>query len=210
VALIDVGGGTTSLVIFERGAIRHIAVLPTGGEHVSNDIAVGLRTPVPEADRIKMRHGCAVPAMIDREDVIEVPGVGHRKPRVLSRHLLCEIIQPRAEEIFFMVAEELMRSGFDRAMHAGVVLTGGGSMLEGMPEIAEEALDVPVRRGAPLRLAGLTDTIATAQYGTAVGLALYGVRERQAAPPPSQSPFPFPFPFTRMRDLFKGWFSELF
>jgi cell division protein FtsA len=202
VALIDVGGGTTSLVIFERGAIRHIAVLPTGGEHVSND----------EADRIKMRHGCAVPAMIDREDVIEVPGVGHRKPRVLSRHLLCEIIQPRAEEIFFMVAEELMRSGFDRAMHAGVVLTGGGSMLEGMPEIAEEALDGPVRRGAPQRLAGLTDTIATAQYGTAVGLTLYGVRERQATPPPSQNPFPFPFPFpfTRMRDLFKGWFSELF
>ena len=212
VALIDVGGGTTSLVIFERGAIRHIAVLPTGGEHVSNDIAVGLRTPVPEADRIKIRHGCAVPSMIDPEDVIEVPGVGHRKPRVLSRHLLCEIIQPRAEEIFFMVAEELMRSGFDRAMHAGVVLTGGGSMLEGMAEVAEEALDVPVRRGAPQRLPGLTDTIATAQYGTAVGLTLYGARERQGAPPPSQHSFPFPFPlrFTRLGDLFKGWFSEFF
>ena len=103
-----------------------------------------------------------------------------------------------------------MRSGFDRAMHTGVVLTGGGSMLEGMPEIAEEALDVPVRRGAPHRLAGLTDSTATAQYGTAVGLALYGVRERQSAPQPSSHPFSFPLPLTRMREFFKGWLSELF
>ncbi len=205
VALIDVGGGTTSMVIFERGAIRHIAVLPTGGEHVSNDIAVGLRTPVAEAARIKVRYGCAIANMIDPEDTIEVPGVGGRMPRVLSRGLLGEIIQPRVEEIFFMVAEELMRSGFDRAMHAGVVLTGGGSMLEGMIEVAEEALDVPVRRGTPQQMNGMTETIASMQHGTAVGLALYGIRLRQSAPQRTTRAFP-----TDVGIVVREWLRALF
>jgi len=206
VALIDVGGGTTSLVIYERGAIRHIAVLPTGGEHVTSDIAVGLRTPVPEAERIKKRYGCALAALVDHEDTIEVPSVGGRKSRVLSRQILCEIIQPRAEEIFALVAEELARSGFERALHAGAVLTGGGSMLEGITEIAEDALDVPVRRGAPGELGGLAETIGTPLYSTAVGLALYGVRQRRAVP----QRVPHPFLLSRVGDMFKGWLNELF
>jgi cell division protein FtsA len=206
VVLIDVGGGTTSLLIFERGAIRHVAVLPTGGDHVTSDIAVGLRTPMHEAERIKKRHGCALSSLVDHEDTIEVPSVGGRKPRVLSRQILCEIIQPRAEEIFSLVAEELVRSGFERAIHAGAVLTGGGSMLEGIAEIAEDALDVPVRRGAPADLGGLADTVGSPIYSTAVGLALYGARQRLSVP----QRLPHPFFLNRMGDMFRGWLSELF
>ncbi len=206
VALIDIGAGTTDLVIFERGAIRHIAALPTGGEHVTNDIAVGLRTPIPEAERIKKKHGCALAGLVGEEDTVEVPTVGGRKPRVLSRTLLCEIIQPRVEEIFALIAEEFARSAFDRSLHAGVVLTGGGSMLEGLQEVAERTLNVPVRRGAPAGLGGLAEAAATPQHSTAVGLALYGARRRAEAPVRP----PHPFVLARMGDMVKGWLSELF
>jgi cell division protein FtsA len=205
-ALLDIGGGTTSMVIYERGALRHIAVLPTGGEHVTNDIAVGLRTPVPEAERIKRRYGCALASLVDHEETLEVPSVGGRKARVLSRQILCEIIQPRVEEICGMVAEELGRSGFERALHAGVVLTGGGAMLEGLTEIAEDALDCPVRRGSPADLGGLADSVVTPQFSTAVGLALHGCKERRAP----QERDTNPFFFTRMTDRVRDWFQELF
>jgi len=206
VALIDIGAGTTDLVIFERGAIRHIAALPTGGEHVTNDIAVGLRTPIPEAERIKKKHGCALASLVGEEDTVEVPTVGGRKPRVLSRSLLCEIIQPRVEEIFALIAEEFVRSAFDRSMHAGIVLTGGGSMLEGIQEVAERTLNMPVRRGAPVGLGGLAEAVATPQHSTVVGLAMYGARRRLEAP----VKMPHPFVLSRMGDMVKGWLSELF
>jgi cell division protein FtsA len=205
-ALIDIGAGTTNLVVFDRGAIRHIAVLPTGGEHVTNDIAVGLRTPIPEAERIKKKFGCALSSLVNEEDTLEVPSVGGRKSRVLSRQILCEIIQPRVEEIFALIAEELTRSAFDRSLHAGVILTGGGSMLEGIQEIAEDALDLTVRRGAPSGLGGLTESVGTPEYATATGLALYGLRQRREAPPRA----PHPWPFLRVGDRVKGWLSELF
>ena len=206
VALIDIGAGTSDLVIFERGAIRHIAALPTGGEHVTNDIAVGLRTPIPEAERLKKKHGCALASLVGEEDTIEVPIVGGRKPRVLSRTLLCEIIQPRMEEIFGLIAEEFVRSAFDRSIHAGVVLTGGGSMLEGIQEMAERCLDVPVRRGLPSGLGGLSETVATPQHSTVVGLTLYGARRRQDQPQKAAHPFVW----ARMGDMVRGWLSELF
>ena len=206
VALIDIGAGTSDLVIFERGAIRHIAALPTGGEHVTNDIAVGLRTPIPEAERLKKNRGCALASLVGDEDTIEVPIVGGRKPRVLSRTLLCEIIQPRVEEIFALIAEEFARSNFDRSIHAGVVLTGGGSMLEGIQEMAERCLNVPVRRGSPSGLGGISDTVATPQHSTVVGLTLYGARRRQSVPQKMHHPFVF----SRMGDMVKGWLSELF
>jgi cell division protein FtsA len=206
VALIDIGAGTTDLVIFERGAIRHIAALPTGGEHVTNDIAVGLRTPIPEAERIKKKHGCALASLVGEEDTVEVPTVGGRKPRVLSRTLLCEIIQPRVEEIFALIAEEFARSAFDRSLHAGIVLTGGGSMLEGIQEVAERTLNMPVRRGAPVGLGGLAEAVATPQHSTVVGLAMYGARQRLKAP----MKMPHPFVLSRMGDMVKGWLSELF
>src|SRR3989442_6409244 len=173
IALIDIGAGTSDRVIFERGAIRHIAALPTGGEHVTNDIAVGLRTPIPEAERIKKKQGCALASLVGDEDTIEVPIVGGRKPRVLSRTLLCEIIQPRVEEIFALIAEEFVRSAFDRTIHAGVVLTMGGSMLEGIQEMAEGCLNVPVRPGSPAGLGGLADAHGKPQHRTDVGLYLY-------------------------------------
>ncbi len=205
-ALVDIGGGTTSLVIFERGAIRHVAVLPIGGEHVTSDIAVGLRTPAVEAEKIKKRHGCALSSLVDQDETLEVPSVGGRKSRVLSRQILCEIIQPRVEEIFTLISEEFARSGFDRSIHAGVVLTGGGAMLEGIPEIAEDILDAPVRRGAPTEVGGLADAVGTPQFSTAVGLALYGAAQRQKAPSRTHHPFFF----TRMSHMVKDWFSELF
>jgi len=206
VALLDIGGGHTSMVIYERGALRHIAGLPTGGEHVTNDIAVGLRTPVPEAERIKRRYGCALASLVDHEDTLEVPSVGGRKARVLSRQILCEIIQPRVEEMFSMVAEELGRSGFERALHAGVVLTGGGAMLEGITEIAEDALDCPVRRGSPGDLGGLADSVATPQHSTALGLAVYGCRDRRTVPPRNTNPYFF----TRVTGRVRDWIQELF
>ncbi|HEX9427737.1 MAG TPA: cell division protein FtsA [Candidatus Polarisedimenticolia bacterium] len=206
VALVDIGGGTTSLVIFERGAIRHVAVLPTGGEHVTSDIAVGLRTPATEAEKIKKRHGCALASLVDQDETLEVPSVGGRKSRVLSRQILCEIIQPRIEEIFTLIAEEFVRSGFDRSIHAGVVLTGGGAMLEGLPEIAEDILDAPVRRGAPSEIGGLAESVGTPQYSTAVGLALYGLGQRQKVPART----PHPFLLSRVSDMVKVWWNELF
>jgi cell division protein FtsA len=206
IALVDIGAGTTDLVIFDRGAIRHIAVLPTGGEHVTNDIAVGLRTPIPEAERIKKKHGCALAGLVGEEDTIEVLSVGGRKSRVLSRQILCEIIQPRVEEMFSLIAEEFVHSAFDRCLHAGVVLTGGGAMLEGIQEIAEDALDVPVRLGAPSGIGGLAGTVGTPQYSTAVGLALHGARRRLTRPPRPAHPFLF----SRMSDMVRGWFREVF
>jgi cell division protein FtsA len=208
VALIDIGGGTTDLALLERGAIRHISILPTGGDHFTNDIAVGLRTPVPEAERIKKKYGCAVPGLVSEEDTIEVPSVGGRKSRVLSRQILCEIIQPRAEEIFTLINEEIVRAGFDKSINAGAVLTGGGSIMEGIPEIAEDVLDMPVRRAAPSNVAGLTDGVNSPLFSTPVGLALYGQRHRtrrvEVQPPTN------PFFFARMGGRMKIWIQELF
>src|SRR5262249_22057011 len=144
--------------------------------------------------------------LVGDEDTIEVPIVGGRKPRVLSRTLLCEIIQPRVEEIFGLIAEEFVRSAFDRSIHAGVVLTGGGSMLEGIQEMAERCLNVPVRRGLPSGLGGLSETVATPQHSTVVGLTLYGARRRRSLPQQATHPFVW----ARMGDMVKGWLSELF
>jgi cell division protein FtsA len=178
VALVDIGGGTTDLAVFERGSICHTAVLPTGGDHFTNDIAVGLRTPIPEAERIKKKFGCALSSMVEEEETLEVPTVGGRKARLMSRRVLCEIIQPRAEEVLGLVKEELERSGYLPALHAGLVLTGGGSMLEGIPEMAEQMLDLPVRCGGPRNIGGLTDVVSSPVYGTGIGLALYGLRSQ--------------------------------
>jgi cell division protein FtsA len=179
VALVDIGGGTTDLALFERGAVCHTAVLPTGGDHFTNDIAVGLRTPIPEAEKIKKRSGCALTTMVEEEETLEVPTVGGRKPRLMSRRSLCEIIQPRAEEVLTLVKEEIARSGYLPSLHAGVVLTGGGSMLEGMAELAELLLDLPVRCGSPRDVGGLNDSVSSPIYGCAIGLSLYGLRHAE-------------------------------
>lgn len=178
VALVDIGGGTTDLAIFEKGALWHTAVLQVGGEHFTNDVAVALRTPVNEAEKIKKKHGCALTSMIPEEDSIEVPSVGGRKPRIMARQVLGDVIQARAEEICQLALTEIRRAGFDRSLNSGIVLTGGGAILEGMPEIAEQIFDMPVRRGTPSGIGGLVDVVASPAYATVVGLVLCGYRNR--------------------------------
>lgn len=207
VALVDIGGGTTDLALFERGAICHTAVLPIGGDHFTNDIAVGLRTPIPEAEKIKKKSGCALSSMVEEEETLEVPTVGGRKPRLMSRRVLCEIIQPRAEEALALVKEELARSGFLPALHAGVVLSGGGSMLEGMTELAEQTLDLPVRLGAPRDVGGLAEVVNSPIYGTGIGLALYGLRKQELPERALGSP---PWSVARVRYRLREWFAGLF
>ena len=151
VCLVDIGGGTTDIAIFANGAILHTAVLALGGNHLTNDVAVGLRTPTHEAERIKKAYGCAMASMVDRGETIEVPSVGGGQPRVLSRQILAEIIEPRVEEIFMLVQHEIQKCGLEEAIASGVVITGGSTLLSGMTEMAEEVLGVPVRRGMPKR-----------------------------------------------------------
>lgn len=184
ILLVDLGGGTTDAVLFRDGAIWSSSVLALGGDHISNDIAVGLRTPTAEAEHLKKRHGCALTALVSEDETIEVPSVGGRKPRVLSRQILSEIIQPRVEEIFTLVAQELARTGLQHAPTAGVVVTGGTSLMEGIPELAERVFDLPVRRGIPEGVGGLAEVVRSPIYSTGVGLALYGTRRWGRVSPP--------------------------
>jgi cell division protein FtsA len=208
VALLDIGGGTTDLAIFEKGAIWHTAVLAVGGDHFTNDLAIGLRAPIPEAERLKKQHGCALSSMIGEDEAIEVPTVGGGKPRLLSQQVLAEILQPRATEIFTLIHDEIVRAGFDKMLNAGVVLTGGGSMLPGMTEVAEQVFDVPVRQGAPSTGEAGEGDGRNPQHSTAIGLALYGAHHR---PPRRRSSLNVPVgQLGRVGDRVRAWFSEMF
>jgi cell division protein FtsA len=177
VALLDIGGGTTDLAIFNDGAIVHTSVLPIGGNHVTNDIAVGLRTPLESAEKIKVKYGCALASLVDADETIEVPSVGGRAPRILARHLLAEITMPRVEEIFECVRKEIARAGFEDSLASGVVLTGGTTLLEGTAELAEEVLGLPARRGTPKRIGGLVDVVKSPAFATGVGLVMFGAKQ---------------------------------
>jgi cell division protein FtsA len=207
VLVIDIGGGTTDVALLRDGAIWHTAILPLGGDHITNDIAVGLRTPMSDAEELKKRHGCALTALVPAEETVDVPSVGGRKPRQLSRQVLSEIIQPRVEEIFTLIARDLTRAGFSDAATAGVVVTGGTSILHGLPELAESVFDQPVRRGVPGDVGGLVDVIRSPIYSTAVGLALYGARRQTPAPVWSES-LPS-HAFGRWGRRLLGWLSEI-
>ena len=176
VCLVDIGGGTTDIAIFAGGAIVHTAVIALGGNNLTNDIAVGLRTPAHEAERIKQKYGCSLSSMVDKQDMIEVPSVGGREPRVMGRQILCEILEPRVEEIFQLVQREVERNGFNEVLTSGVVITGGTTLLPGMSELAEEILGVPVRKGAPRGIGGLVDVVKSPIYATGVGLVVYGAK----------------------------------
>jgi len=176
ICLVDIGGGTTDIAIFSGGAIAHTAVIALGGHNLTNDIAVGLRTPIHEAEKIKQKHGCALASMVDKQEMIEVPSVGGRQPRVMGRQILCEILEPRVEEIFQLVQSEVERNGFAEMLTSGVVITGGSTLLPGMNELAEEIMGVPVRRGTPRGIGGLVDVVRSPIYATGVGLVVYGAR----------------------------------
>ncbi|MGB8326573.1 MAG: cell division protein FtsA [Steroidobacteraceae bacterium] len=173
VALVDIGGGTTDIAVFSNGAIRHTAVIPIAGDQVTNDIAVSMRTPTQYAEDIKVRFACALSQLANPDESIEVPSVGDRPARRLARQTLAEIIEPRYEELFGLIREELRRSGFEEVIAAGVVITGGSAKMEGAIELAEEIFHVPVRLGIPQQVRGLADVVRNPIYSTGVGLLLY-------------------------------------
>jgi cell division protein FtsA len=175
-ALIDFGGGTTDMAVFSKGAIKHTSVLPLGGDNLTYDIAVGLRTAKLEAEKIKIKYGCSLSSMIGKDETVEVPGVGGRKPRVLSRQILGEILEPRVEEIFSLIYGEILRSGHEDTITSGVVVTGGSAELLGVTEMAEQIFNAPARVGYPEGISGLVEVVNKPMYATAVGLVLYGAK----------------------------------
>ena len=177
VCLMDIGGGTTDVAVFAEGSIQHTAVLALGGAHISNDLAVGLRTPFDEAERIKKKFGVSASRFLPTDDVISVPSVGGRRPREVSRKILCEIIEPRVDEILSLARQTLVKEGLEGRMPSGVVLTGGCSALEGMLDLAEEIFEAPVRLGIPIHVGGLQDVVRGPMYATGVGLVLYGAAQ---------------------------------
>lgn len=179
-ALLDIGAGTTSIVVFHQGAVKHTAVLPLGGNHVSSDIAAGLRTPLREAERIKRRFGAALAVAVPPEEMLEVTTIGGRAPRSFARQLLAEIIEPRMEEIFALAQRQLIRSGLDECIECGVVLTGGSVLIDGVVPLAERVLQVPIRIGGPLECEGLDETLPGPLCAGAIGLLRFG-----SAPPDS-------------------------
>jgi cell division protein FtsA len=181
VCLCDIGGGTTDIAIFVNGAIHHSAVIPIAGDQVTNDIAVALRTPTHHAEDIKIKYACALTQLANADETIEVPSVGDRAPRRLERQTLAEVVEPRYEELFGLVQNELKRSGFEEMVVAGVVLTGGGSKMEGAIDLAEEVFHMPVRLGSPQYISGLVDVVRNPIYATGVGLLLFGNQAADSA-----------------------------
>lgn len=207
VAVVDVGGGTTDIALFLNGGIWHTAVFAIGGNHLTNDIAIGLRTPAIEAEKIKKRYGCALTSLVSDDENLEVPSVGGRPARILSRQLLSEVIQPRAEEIFELVNREIRKTGYEDMIAAGVVIAGGTAAMEGIPELAEEILKLPVRRGTPINIGGLVDVVNSPMYATGVGLVLYGAIEEKAG---RLKKFTDANLFNRILNRMKEWVGELF
>ncbi len=183
VCLVDIGGGTTDIAVFVRGAIRHTAVIPIAGDQVTNDIAMALRTPTPAADEIKVRYACVVPQMVDPEQTISVPGMGDRPARTLARQTLSAVVEPRYEELFSIVQMELERCGYADQLAAGVVMTGGSSKIEGAVQLAESIFHLPVRIGMPksLKLGGMEELLHNPIYATGIGLLFYGMQRTLAS-----------------------------
>ena len=206
VCLVDIGGGTTDIAVFNSGAIRHTAVIPIAGDQVTNDIAISLRTPTQYAEELKIKYACALSQLATADETIEVPSVGDRPSRRLARQTLAEVVEPRYEELFGLVRDELRRSGFDEMVAAGVVLTGGTAKMEGAVELAEEVFHMPVRLGLPQHVRGLGDVVRNPIHATGVGLLLYA---RKHAVGQAQEPAMAP----GMREVLgrmKSWFQGSF
>ncbi|MGB2638601.1 MAG: cell division protein FtsA [Candidatus Acidiferrum sp.] len=179
--LLDIGGGTTELIVYGGGVVRHTSAVPVGGDHFTNDLAVGLRTPIPEAERIKRRHGCAASSLLHEDASIEIASVGDRPPRTIFARMLTDIIEPRAMELLALIREDLQRAGLHTQIPAGFVLAGGGARLNGLVDLAEQVLRLPVRIAEPKGLAELPEQVAQPEYATVVGLVLYGAKSRRNA-----------------------------
>ena len=206
VCLVDIGGGTTDIAIFTEGSIHHTAVIPIAGDQVTNDIAVALRTPTQYAEEIKVRYACALTQLASREETIEVPSVGDRPARRLARQTLAEVVEPRYEELFTLVQNELRRSGYEDLIAAGVVLTGGSSKMEGVVELAEEIFHMPVRIGVPQHVSGLSDVVRNPIYSTGVGLLIFGQRQIQDSMPSLHLDGGVKSLWERMKNWFHGNF----
>ena len=206
VCMIDIGGGTTDIAVFQDGSIKNTAVLGLGGYHLTNDIAVGLRTPFDEAERIKKKFGVASSRYLASDDVISVPSVGGRRPREVSRKILCEIIEPRVEEILSLARQEITKAGLEDMIPSGVVLTGGASALAGMPELAEEIFEAPVRRGSPTQIGGLQDVVRSPMYATGVGLVVFGNSRRNSRGSGSRFRIRDDSIFGRVKQRMRDWF----
>jgi cell division protein FtsA len=185
VCLLDIGGGTTELIVHGCGVVRHTGAVAVGGDHFTNDLAVGLRTPIPEAERIKRQHGCAAAHLLRHEGSIEIASVGDRPPRTIFPRNLTEITEPRAMELLSLIADDLRRAGLDSQIPAGFVLSGGGARLNGLVELMEQLYHLPVRIAEPRGILDLPEQVAQPEYATVIGLVLYGAKARKAALPKS-------------------------
>ena len=210
VALLDIGAGTTDVLVFHRGALRHTAVLSLGGNHITSDIAAGLRTPFRDAEIIKQRAGYALARSVGRDQSVEVPTVGGRSPRLISRQALARIIEARVEEILALARNQIVKCGAENELGSGVVITGGAALLEGVVALAEQVFQFPVRLGSVLQLEGATEEPAAAvngpEYAAAVGLVMYGAQPRDHRPPTAETPGVL----RRMGEKFRGWIETFF
>ncbi len=204
-ALIDLGGGTTDLAIFSNKNIKHTFVLALGGHNLTNDIAVGLRAPLADAEKIKRNYGTCLAENIAADETIEVPGMGGRKPRKLSRQILAEILEPRMEEIFTLIHREIYRAGMENVMASGMVVTGGSALLDGVTEVAESIFNLPTRTGTPRGIGGLVDVVNNPMYATGVGLVLYGARNQSA----KKFRIRDANIFNRVMSRMKRWFKDI-
>ena len=205
VVLVDIGGGTTDIALLKGGSIRYTSVLALGGDHITSDIAVGLRTSLKQAEELKLHYGSTLEGLSDKNEIIEVPCSGGTQPRKVSRQFLCQIIQSRVEEIFKLIHREILRSGYRELMAPGVVLTGGTSLLNGIGGLGEQILDLPIRVGYPNTVGGLSEIVKSPLYATAVGLILYG-RKHASQGTQKQG---YKNIFTRITQSTKNWLAEV-
>jgi cell division protein FtsA len=207
VAMVDLGGGTTDLAIFLDGSIRHSAVLPIGGQNLTKDLAIGLLTSQTEAEKIKVQHGVTRTDLVQGHETVEVPSVGDRPARTFSRRDIAEILEPRIEEMFELVRREITRAGYEGMLGAGVVVTGGTSLLAGMPDAAEHVLNLPARRGVPTGIGGLRDIVSNPMHATGVGLLLHARRHTEET---AAAGLRSGRPIGRLLDRMKSWMFEFF
>lgn len=207
VALVDFGGGTTDIALYSRGSVVHTGTISMGGSHITNDVAVGLRCSIQDAEQIKVISGCAMTSLLPIEETVEVPLVGGKKSKEISRGLLTQIIEPRAEEILTLVNQEIANSGYKHLLSSGIVITGGPSLMQGLPELAEFILELPVRRGIPQQVTGLIDVVNSPLYSTAVGLLMFGLKEKIGVQTHTKEISYF---YDRALRQIKGWLGEVF